>query len=171
MAGTTTNYSRNVDAILDQMNQTIAQQKSENARLRADLNRMQSDISQERRDAVRYSRVHELGRTREIDVDDVLAANLDVPDAQFDVNLAQIEKYSKPRSNDILDLEIYDDPGLQVERYNRMNGRSGPNAQELAKYSREAAQEAARLNEVEGHKPGRFDEVYAAKLRENGVAV
>lgn len=179
----TQHYSRsaNTDSVLSEMSSRIGRMEeangrlaSENANLKRDIESMRAAHEQENRDTMRYSRVHELARKIQIDAREVLANNLDFSDEQFEANLAVLEKYAKPRDA-IENVDLFIDPALQPERYGRggADGGSVPRLtrDDASRYSRMAADRAFKKNETEGQKPNRFEEEYAAVLKENNVIV
>lgn len=180
----TQNYSRsaNTDSILASMSDRLGRLEeangrlsTENSALKRDLQEMRASHEQETRDAMRYSRVHALAKKIQIVPEDVLANNLDFTDAQFEANLAELEKYAKPRDA-IENVDLFMDPALQPERYGRGGADGGVapklSREDASRYARIAADRAFRKNETEGvQDPDRYEKEYAAVLKEHGVIV
>lgn len=148
----TQNYSRLDPA--DDIHKTIARQQLElnesrrlNETLQTRLTDLETQMEQERRDTVRYSKLNELAKTYDLVPEEEMKTTLDFSDEQFERHLTStVTKYAR-RGGDAEGL--FDDRTLDVERYGRGGiaaATAGMSPELVEKYSREAATIAANKN-------------------------
>ena len=136
------------------------------ARQQVKLQELTDQMSRERRNATRYSRLQELSREFAFDVRDEEQTCQDMSDKQFDRHCtATIVKYSK--RDDTTNLQLFDD--LEPDRYDRKSGaRMKPD--QIERYSREAAAIAARKNATKRGSTT-FEAEFDAICKQHGATV
>lgn len=155
----TQRYSRNSN---DDLHATVARQA-------AQINALTKKVDQERSDAVRYSKLNELGRTYAFDIQEEFETCADMTDSQFERHVtATVTKYS--RRDDETAVELYDDNSVEVERYGRGGQPSRQQVAQLERYSREAAQMAARKNALKRGSTT-YDAEFQALCTQHGLVV
>ena len=114
------------------------------ARQQARLQELSDQITRERREAARYSRLNDLCREFAFDPREEAETCRDMTDQQFERHCtATIVKYA--RRDDVTNVELFSDPLVSVDRYGG-SSMSRANVEQIERYSREAAAIAARKN-------------------------
>lgn len=145
------------------------------ARQQVQIQRLQSEMAQRDRDAMRYSKLSELSKDFSFDIDDEMQTVLDMSDTQFDRHCQKtVAKYQK--RGDITNVEFFDDATLNPEQgpmqYSRNGGRatSPAAAKQIEQYSRQAAQTAVEKN-AKQRGSTTFEAEFNALLKQHGIAV
>lgn len=135
--------------------------------VQADNAKLRNEIETERRDVARYSKLNELAEEYDFDVKEEQELVADYSDEQFERHITKtITRYSK--RDDVLNFTLPMDPDVDVDKYSR-GGKAKVNDQQVARYSREAADRAAR--KIAAGEKTNFEAEYAAICKEHGVAV
>ena len=114
------------------------------ARQQARLQELSDQITHERREAMRYSRLTELSHEFAFDPREEVDVCRDMSDKQFDRHCTvTICKYA--RRDDVTNVELFSDPSVSVDRYGS-GSMTRANVEQIERYSREAAAIAARKN-------------------------
>jgi hypothetical protein len=112
------------------------------AKLEVENRQMRTELNNERQDLARYSRLVPLAQEFEFDPNDEMKTVIDMTDAQFDRHCdVTIKRYSK--RDDITNLQIFDDPTVEVDQYGRGRSANEPTVEECHRYSMMAGDIAA----------------------------
>jgi hypothetical protein len=135
------------------------------AKLQAEVIRLRKEIEQERRDAVRYSKLNALAKDYAFSADEELETCMDMDDTQFERHVTKtVTKYA--RRDDVTGVDFFDDADVETDepaRYGRGSTPSKNDVQKIERYSREAANNAARNGT-------KFDVEFDAIMKKNGLA-
>ena len=120
----------------------------------------------DRRDVARYRRLGELSREYVFDPDEELQTCREMTDMQFERHCgATVTKYS--RRGDITNVELFEDPGFEPDRYSR-GGLSRVSPDQVERYSRQAALAAAQKNAMKKGSTT-FEQEFDAICQKHGV--
>lgn len=137
------------------------------ARQQARLQELSDQITRERREAMRYSRLTELSHEFAFDPRDEVETCRDMSDKQFDRHCTvTISKYA--RRDDVTNVELFSDPSVSVDRYGS-GSMTRANVEQIERYSREAAAIAARKNAAKRGSTT-FAAEFDAICREHGLS-
>lgn len=137
------------------------------ARQQARLQELSDQITRERREAMRYSRLTELSHEFAFDPRDEVETCRDMSDKQFDRHCTvTITKYA--RRDDVTNVELFSDPSVSVDRYGS-GSMTRANVEQIERYSREAAAIAARKNAAKRGSTT-FASEFDAICREHGLS-
>lgn len=136
------------------------------ARQSREIQKLKDEITRERRDVSRYSRLSELAREFAFDARDEFETCVDMTDAQFDRHCDKtVTKYSRRDEVGYLDLPEAGTP----QHYGR-TGAARVSAAQIERFSREAASIAARKNASQGGTTT-FEAEFDAICKQHGVSV
>lgn len=136
------------------------------ARQQARLQELSDQITRERREAMRYSRLTELSHEFAFDPRDEVETCRDMSDKQFDRHCTvTISKYA--RRDDVTNVELFSDPSVSVDRYGS-GSMTRASVEQIERYSREAAAIAARKNAAKRGSTS-FASEFDAICREHGL--
>lgn len=163
----TTNYSRGAGAtasVEELLERQSRQLEAQTKQIAAQAKRIE-DLELDKRDVERYARIHQIAETHDIgDEKEVMSDIINVSDEEFDRYCRVLQK--SPKRGDLTNVEIFDDPRLDpsTDNYSRSGspaGRRGksPSQDEVAKYSRQAADSVAR-KKARGDKDADFDKEF-----------
>lgn len=125
-------YARNSD-----LHQVVARQQFR-------LQELSDQITRERRDTARYSKLNDLSREYAFDPREEAETCCDMSDKQFERHCTStIVKYA--RRDDVTNLDLFTDSTVPVDRYGA-GSPSRATLDQIERYSREAAAVAARKN-------------------------
>lgn len=136
------------------------------ARQLREIQKLKDEITRERRDVSRYSRLSELAREFAFDARDEFETCVDMSDAQFERHCEKtVTKYSRRDEVGYLDLPEAGTP----QQYGRA-GSTRVSAAQIERFSREAASIAARKNAAQGGSTT-FEAEFDAICKQHGIAV
>lgn len=136
------------------------------ARQSREIQKLKDEITRERRDVSRYSRLSDLSREFAFDARDEFETCIDMTDAQFDRHCAKtVTKYSRRDEVGYLELPEAGSP----QHYGR-SGLARVSAAQIERFSREAASIAARKNATQGGSTT-FETEFDAICKQHGVSV
>jgi hypothetical protein len=153
-----TKYSRMAD---DGLTAIISRQA---ARIRV----LEVTSAADRRDVARYQRLGDLSREYAFEPREEIQTCREMTDAQFDRHCAAtVTKYS--RRGDIVGVDLFEDPGLEPDRYSR-GGLSRVSPDQVERYSRQAALSAAHKNAMKKGSTT-FEQEFDAICQKHGVSL
>jgi hypothetical protein len=161
----TTNYSK---AAGNGLADVVASQAERIKALEKQMQDQSAAIDQERSDAMKYSRLAELSREYAFDPREEMELVADMNADQFERFITKgITKYA--RRDSLENLEVFDDPTVEVERYSRGGASPRVSADQIKKYQRQA--EDVYLKKIsKGEKPD-FNEEFTTICKANGVPI
>lgn len=143
----TTNYSKQSEELEARLNSYQTRFEAQEVRIEAQTKRIQ-DLETAARDTERYGKIHAIAMAHDIgDEQEVLRDVINVGDDEFD-------RYCKalrlaPKKGDVSQIELFDDPNLDIETENysrnseaaarRTGAKKVPSKDEIDRYSRQAA--------------------------------
>lgn len=155
-ASVTHRYSRNSD-----LHKVVARQQVR-------LQELSDQISRERRDAARYSKLSELARDFAFDPRDEAETCQDMSDKQFERHCTStIVKYA--RRDDVTNVQLFTDPTVPVDRFGA-GSASRISVEQVERYSREAAAVAARKNAAKRGSTT-FEAEFDAICKQHGLSI
>jgi hypothetical protein len=153
-----TKYSRTVD---DGLAGIISRQA-------ARIKMLEVTSAADRRDVERYRRLGSLSHEYAFDPNEELQTCRDMTDVQFERHCAAtVTKYS--RRGDITNVELFEDPGFEPDRYSR-GGLSRVSPDQVERYSRQAALAAAQKNAMKRGSTT-FEQEFDAICHKHGVSL
>jgi hypothetical protein len=116
----------------------------------------------------RYRRLGDLSHEYVFDPNEELQTCRDMTDVQFERHCAAtVSKYS--RRGDITNVELFEDPGFEPDRYSR-GGLSRVSPDQVERYSRQAALAAAQKNAMKRGSTT-FEQEFDAICQKHGVSL
>jgi len=136
------------------------------ARQSREIQKLKDEITRERRDVSRYSRLSELARQFAFEARDEFETCIDMSDTQFDRHCERtITKYS--RRDDVSDLDL---PEAGTPQHYGRAGLSRISPAQIERFSREAASIAARQNAAHAGSTT-FEAEFDAICKQHGISV